>query len=104
MDTFSFSPPINLDEIPNCMLAITGFETFHFPSNKFNESNRFQFFHCVPLKTAFLDPEQGVEIIENLMKILKQRSQNDNRLLGKEVLKKEAGGYKKALTISIRRS
>ena len=83
METFSSSPPINLIEEGKWLLAVTSFEATKSVFNITNENISFSF--IIPGHWTNEDDE---ELINELNKIIKLRSENDIELQVKEVEKR----------------
>ena len=73
METFSSSPPINLIEEGKWLLAVTSFEATNSVFNITNENISFSF--IIPGHWTNEDDE---ELNNELNKIIKLRSENDN--------------------------
>ena len=82
METFSFSPPINLSEEGNWLLAVTSFETTNSVFNITNENNSFSI--TIPGHWTSKSAEKTIEI----NKLLELRSQNDFELHVEELNKR----------------
>ena len=83
METFSFSPPINLVEDAKWLLAVTFFEATNSIFNITDENSSF-----LISTTGQWSPEGSGGIIDNLDKMLELRSQNDIELHVKEFEKR----------------
>ena len=82
-ETFSFSPPLNLVEEGNWLLAVTSFEGTIFVFNKTDENNSF------PISTlGRWNSGDGEEFINEINKLLELRYENDIELHVKEVDKR----------------
>ena len=82
METFSFSPPINLAEEGKRLLAVTGFEGTNSVFKISNNNRRFSI--STP---SFWSPKAGEETIIRLNELLDCRSQNHIELHVKKVEK-----------------
>ena len=83
METFSFSPPINLVEEDKWLLAVTSFECTKSVFNIIDENNSFSF--SIP---GHLNSEDGEEPNNEFNKLLELRSENDIELHVEEVRKR----------------
>ena len=83
METFSFSPPINLVEEGKWLLAVTCFETTNSVFNITNENNSFSI-----TAMGHWSSRGRAETIYKLQKLLELRSENDIQLHVKEVEKR----------------
>ena len=83
MESFSFSPPINLAGEGNWLLAVTSFEVTNSVFNVYDENNSFSI--TIP---GHWNSENGEEPINKLNEILEFRSQNDIEIHLKEVEKR----------------
>ena len=83
IETFSFSPPINLVEEGRWLLAVTSFESTISVSNITNENNSFSF--IIP---GHLNSKSAEKTINELNIFLELRSHNDFELHVERVRKK----------------
>ena len=83
MITFSFSPPINLVEKGNWLLAVTSFEATNSVFRVINEKNSFSV--STP---SHWNSDDGEELINKLNKLLGLRSENDIEVHVKEFEKR----------------
>ena len=83
METFSFSPPINLSEKCKWLLGVTSFECTNSVFNITNENNSFSI-----SITGHWNSEDGEEFINELNKLLELRSENDIEFHVEEVRKR----------------
>ena len=83
METFSFSPTINLSDERKWLLAVTSFETTNSVFNITLENNRFSF--TIP---GHWNSKSAEEVIDELNKLLELSSQNDTKIYVTEVRKK----------------
>ena len=94
METSSFWPPMNLVEEGKWLLAVTSSEATNSVFNITNENKGFSI--STP---GHWSPEDGEELINELNKLLKPKSENDLELHVKEIekrgtrIKKEDSGY-----------
>ena len=80
MKTFSFSPPINLSEKGNCLVAVTSFECTNSVFNITNENNSFS----ITIEVHW-SSRGGAETINKLQKLIQFRPKNDIKLHVEEV-------------------
>ena len=83
MNTFSFSPPINLFEEGKCLLAVTSFEATNSVFNITGENNGFSI--TTPGHWTSKDCEETINKLNNFLEL---RSQNDIELHVKEAEKR----------------
>ena len=83
MQTFSFNPPINLDEEVKWLLIAASFEATNSVFNITDENNSFSI--STP---GHWNSEDGEESINKLKKLLELRSKNDIELHVKEARKR----------------
>ena len=83
METFSFSPPINLSEKCKWLLGVTSFECTNSVFNITNENNSFSISITGPWNS-----EDGEELINELNKLIELRSENDIEFHVEEVRKR----------------
>ena len=83
MQTFSFNPPINLDEEVKWLLVAASFEATNSVLNITDENNSFSI--STP---GHWNSEDGEESINKLKKLLELRSKNDIELHVKEARKR----------------
>ena len=83
IQTFSFSPPITLDEESKWLLEVTSFEALNSVFNTINENNWFSI--TIP---GHWDSKSAEKTIDELNKLLELRSQKRIELHVKEVKKR----------------
>ena len=83
LETFSFSPPMNLSEDEKWLLAVTSFQTTNSVFNITEENKSFSI--STP---SFWNPEDGEQLVNKLNKLLELRSQNDIELHVREFKKR----------------
>ena len=84
METFSFSPPIDLVEEGKCSLAVSSFEATNSVFNKTYENNSFSI-----TTPSHWNSESAEKAIDELINLLELRSENDIDLHVEQFRKKD---------------